>query len=147
MCAVIAESPTSMKNTAEPPPFTIGRVAVVETDPAAAEMLHTFFRLMDIESVLIPPAEATPEVTAATVCRERFDAVLLDFDLPDLHALEIASRIRVLQPALPIILTTRNPDATLPTIEAVALTRKPAERFEELLRLMEVLLEQVEMAE
>ncbi|HKO56526.1 MAG TPA: response regulator [Thermoanaerobaculia bacterium] len=132
-----------MKNTAEAPPFTIGRVAVVEQDRSAAEMLHTFLRLMDIESVVIPPAEGAPEVMAATICRERVDAVLLDFDLPDLRALEIASRIRVMRPALPIILTTRNPDAALPPIEAVALTRKPSERFEELLRLMEVLLEQM----
>ncbi|HEV7922749.1 MAG TPA: response regulator [Thermoanaerobaculia bacterium] len=130
-----------MKNTAEAPPFSIGRVAVVEGDRTAAEMLHMFFRLMDIESVVIPPAEGAEEATAATICREGVDAVLLDFDLPNLRALEIASRIRVIQPFLPIILTTRNPASVLPPLEAVALTRKPNERFEELLRLMEVLLE------
>lgn len=132
-----------MKDTAETPPFSIGRVAVVEGDRTAAEMLHMFFRLMDIDSVVVPPCEDAEEATAATICRERVDAVLLDFDLPNLRALEIASRIRVIQPHLPIILTTRNPDAELPPIEAVALTRKPNERFEELLRLMEVLLEQL----
>jgi CheY-like chemotaxis protein len=132
-----------MKDTAEAPPFSIGRVAVVEGDRTAAEMLHMFFRLMDIESVVIPLLEDAPEATAATICRAPVDAVLLDFDLPNLRALEIASRIRVIQPHLPIILTTRNADAVPPPIEAVALTRKPTDRFEELLRLMEVLLEQL----
>ena len=135
--------PSSMKNNAEAPPFSIGRVAVVEGDRTAAEMLHMFFRLMDIEPVLIPLCEEAPEATAATICRADVDAVLLDFDMPNLHALEIVERIRVIQPAVPIILTTRNPDAVPPPIEAVALTRKPSERFEEMLRLMEVLLEQI----
>lgn len=129
-----------MKNTAEAPPFSIGRVAVVDDDPRAAEMLHTFFRLMDVDSVVIPPVEDAAELTAATICRERVDALLLDFDLPDLHALDIVAQVRLLAPALPIVLVTEVPDSTPPRIEGVLLALRPTESFEELLRLMEIVL-------
>ncbi|MBV9492971.1 MAG: response regulator [Acidobacteria bacterium] len=133
-----------MKNTAEAPPFSIGRVAVVDDDPRAAEMLHTFFRLMDVDSVLIPPVEDAAELTAATICRERVDAVLLDFDLPNLRALDIVTHVRLLAPALPIVLVTEGPDNTLPPIEGVLLARRPSESFEELLQLMEIVLAALE---
>lgn len=126
-----------------PPPFTIGVIAVVESDRPAAEMLHTFFRLMEIDAVVIPPGEQPAEAVAATVCRLAPQAVLLDWDLPDLRALDIAREIRAAAPALVIVFTTRHPGAGAPPIERATITRRPGERFEELLFLLEVVLEAV----
>ena len=70
--------------------FTTRCVAVVEANRCAAEMLHTFFRLMELECSLIrPDADAVP-----TVRRLCPDVLIVDFDLPNLRALEIAHEIR-----------------------------------------------------
>jgi len=132
-----------MKDTAESPPFTIGRIAVVEGDRSVAEMLHTFFRVMGIEAVVVAPGECPPEGIAATVCRLGPQAVVLDGDLPNLRALDIARAIRASEPALPIVLTARNP-AAAPSVAGFTIARRPTERFEELLDLLEVVLEDVE---
>ncbi len=113
--------------------FTTRRVAVVEGDRAAAEMLHMFFRLMELECSLVrPDCEAVP-----TLRRLRPDVLILDLDLPHLRALDIAREARLFQPALPIIFLSEH-DTTLP-VDAPVL-RKPRDRFEELLRLFEIVL-------
>ena len=114
--------------------FTTRRVAVVEGDREAAEMLHTFFRLMELDCSLVPPDfEAVP-----TVRRLRPDVLLLDLDLPDLRALDIAHEIRHARPAVPIIFMTEVDPQMVP-FDAPVL-RKPRDRFEELLRLFELVL-------
>jgi DNA-binding response OmpR family regulator len=133
-----------MKDTAAPPPFTIGIIAVVESDQPAAEMLHTFFRLMEIEAVMVSPCEQPAETVAATICRAAPQAVVVDFDLPDLLALEIATAIRAAAPALPLIFTTRRPTAFVSAVDGASFTRRPGERFEELLVLLEAVLETVD---
>ena len=132
--------PGPIKDTAEPSPFTIGRIAVVVEDRAVAEMLHTFFRVMGIETVVVSPGEGPPEAVAGSICRVSPQAVVLDGDLPNLHAMDIARAIRIAAPTLPIILTTRNP-AAAPPIAGLTIARRPTERFEELLDLLEVVLE------
>ena len=110
--------------------FSTRRVALVEGDRRAAEMLHTFFRLMELEcSVVRPDANAVP-----TLRRLAPDVLILDLDLPDLRALDIAREIRT----CPIILLT-NRDPQLLPIDAPVM-RKPGGVFEELLRLFELVL-------
>jgi len=113
--------------------FTTRRVVVVEADREAAEMLHTFFRLMELECSLVRPALDT----AATVRRLHPDVLILDLDLPDLRALDIARELRTIQPTLPIIYLSER-DASVPLDAPVM--RKPRDRFEELLRLFEMVL-------
>ncbi|MFL6246189.1 MAG: response regulator [Thermoanaerobaculia bacterium] len=114
--------------------FTTRRVVVVEGDRQAAEMLHTFFRLMELDCSLIRPDADV----IATLRRERPDILILDLDLPDLRALELASAARHNAPALPIIFLTEHEPELLPVEGPVM--RKPRDRFEELLRLFELVL-------
>jgi DNA-binding response OmpR family regulator len=110
--------------------FSTRRVALVEGDRRAAEMLHTFFRLMELECSLVrPDAHAVP-----TLRRLHPDVLILDLDLPDLRALDIARELR----ACPIILLTSHDPQLLP-IDAPVM-RKPDGVFEELLRLFEMVL-------
>jgi two-component system OmpR family response regulator len=122
-----------MKHSPEPRSFTTRRIAIVEGDLSAAEMLHTFFRLMELEPSLVSPdSDAVP-----TISRLRPDVVLLDLDLPDLQALELARQIRTQLPAVPIIFAT-DEDPFLDVGDPVI--RKPHDRFEDLLRLFELVL-------
>jgi len=118
-----------IKHSPDVETFKTRRVAVIDGDREAAEMLHMFFRLMELECSLVSPASDV----VATVRRLDPDVVILDFDLPDLRALDLAKEIRA-----PIIFVT---DAD-PAFAAVTkpVIRKPRDRFEELLRLMEMVL-------
>ncbi|HEX6098205.1 MAG TPA: hypothetical protein VF432_17895 [Thermoanaerobaculia bacterium] len=110
--------------------FSTRRLALVEGDRRAAEMLHMFFRLMELEcSIIRPDANVVP-----TLRRLDPDVVILDLDLPDLRALDIARELR----AVPIILLTAR-DPQLVPIDAPVM-RKPGGVFEELLRLFELVL-------
>jgi DNA-binding response OmpR family regulator len=112
--------------------FTTRRIALVDGDRQAAEMLHMFFRLMELECSLIRPDGDT----VPTVRRLRPDILIVDFDLPDLRALDIGREIRAALPTLPIIfLTDREPLSLTPPI-----MRKPHASFEESLRLFEYVL-------
>ena len=110
--------------------FSTRRVALVEGDRQAAEMLHMFFSLMELPcSIVHPDSHAVP-----TLRRLAPDVVLLDLDLPDLRALDIARELR----NFPIILLTSR-DPQLVPIDAPVM-RKPGAEFEELLRLFELVL-------
>jgi CheY-like chemotaxis protein len=124
-----------MQHTADSPLFTT-RVAVVEGDRPTAEMLHTFFRLMELECTLVNPDSAAID----TIRRLAPTVVLLDFDLPDLRALEMAREIRASCPGIVVIFATAA-DPPAPTTAEALVVRKPKQRFEELLSLLEVVLE------
>ena len=110
--------------------FSTRRVALVEGDGQAAVMLHTFFRLMELECTVVPPdGNAVP-----TLRRLDPDVLILDLDLPGLRALDIARELH----ALPIILLTSHPPELLPMNAPVM--RKPDGDFEDLLRLFELVL-------
>ena len=114
--------------------FTTRRVAVVDGDRNAAEMLHTFLRLMDLDCSLI-----RPETDAVARIRTQDpDILILDLDLPDLRALEIANEVHRTLPSLPVIFLTDQEPSALPVDGPVL--RKPGDRFEELLRLFEIVL-------
>ena len=117
-----------IKHSPDVEAFKTRRVAVVEGDREAAEMLHMFFRLMELECSLISPQADV----LATVRRLDPDVVILDLDLPDLRSLDLAREIRQ-----PVIFMTEADDALAPVAPVI---RKPRDRFEELLRLMEMVL-------
>jgi CheY-like chemotaxis protein len=115
--------------------FSTRQVAVVVGDRAAAEMLHMFFRLMELECSLISHgSEAVP-----TLRRHPPDVLILDLDLPDLRALEIAMEIRAAFSRLPVIfLSAKAGPHELPF--AAPVLRMPRGKFEEMLALFEVVL-------
>jgi two-component system OmpR family response regulator len=114
--------------------ITTRHVVVVDADRQAAEMLHTFFRLMELECSLVAPENDV----VPTVRSRHPDILILDLDLPDLRALDIAHEIRRTARSLPIIFLTEREPELLP-MEGPVL-RKPRDRFEELLRLFELVL-------
>ena len=114
--------------------FSTRRVAVVEGNRRAAEMLHTFFRLMELDcSLVAPDSQAVP-----TIRRLAPDVLILDLDLPDLRALDIARELRAARPTLPLIFLTDSPPPIVP-FDAPVLPN-PHDRFEDLLRLLEIVL-------
>lgn len=123
-----------LKHSPELEVFTTRQVVVVDGDRGAAEMLHTFFRLMELDCSLVAPESDV----VATIRRQRPDILILDLDLPDLRALEIASAVRLTVHDLPIIFLTDREPELLPVEGPVM--RKPRDRFEELLRLFELVL-------
>lgn len=115
--------------------FTTRHVAVVEGDPTAAEMLHTFFSLMELKCSLV----SSGSEAVSTLGRLHPDVLLLDLDLPNLRALEIASELRALVPTLPIIFMSDRGGPAPPFPAPVVV--KPHGRFEGMLRVMETVLE------
>ena len=114
--------------------FTTRRVAVVEGDRESGEMLHTFFRLMELDCTLV-----APDFQAVSTLRGlRPDVLIIDLDLPDLRALDIARETRHLRADLPLIFLTDDTPPMIP-FDAPVLP-KPHDRFEELLRLLEIVL-------
>jgi two-component system, OmpR family, response regulator MtrA len=98
-------------------------------------MLHMFFRLMELECSLISHGSEA----ISTLRRLRPDVLILDLDLPDLRALDIAFEIRALVPRLPIIFLSDRTDSPAVPFGA-PLLRKPHGKFEEMLRLFEAVL-------
>jgi DNA-binding NtrC family response regulator len=127
------------KHSPEPEIFTTRRVVVVHGDRQAAEMLHTFLRLMELDCSLLPPES---DDVVATIRRRRPDILILDLDLPDLRALEIANAVRIHAQALPIIFLTDDDPIAAPSAVPIngPVMRKPGDRFEELLQLFEMVL-------
>jgi DNA-binding response OmpR family regulator len=118
-----------IKHSPDVETFKTRRVAVVEGDREAAEMLHMFFRLMELECSLVSPSSDV----VATLRRLDPDVVILDLDLPNLRALELAREIRA-----PVIFVTDD-DPALAAVTRPVL-RKPRDHFEKLLQLMEMML-------
>ena len=123
-----------MKDSPESAIFSTRRIALVEGDRTAAEMLHTFFRLMDLEPSLVEPDQRA----IATIRRLAPDVVLLDADLPNLLAVEIALELTAdNDPPAVIFLTSRD---SADVLADCAVVRKPT-KYEDCLALMEVVLE------
>jgi DNA-binding response OmpR family regulator len=91
---------------------------------------------MELECSLVRP-DSDP---VSTVRRLHPDILIVDLDLPDLRALEIARAARAVQPELPVIYLTGH--------EAFAtgdpVLRKPNGCFEEMLHLFEVMLREAD---
>lgn len=119
-----------MQHSADSPLFTT-RIAVVESDPSTAEMLHTFFRLMEFEIALVDPDFCALD----TIRRAAPAVVLLDLDLPDLRALDLAREIG--DEFAVIFMTARGAKAP----NGAPVVAKPGPKFEELLSLLELVLE------
>lgn len=90
-----------------------------------------FFHLMELECSLVPPGRDTVSI----VRRLQPDVVILDLDLPDLRALDIARELH----GIPTILLTSFEPQLLPVDGPIM--AKPGGRLEEMLRLFELVLD------
>ena len=94
-------------------------------------MLHMFFHLMELECSLIEPHRDVVSI----VRRLEPDVVILDLDLPDLRALDIARELH----GVPTILLTASEPQLLPVDGPIM--AKPRGCIEEMLRLFELVLD------
>lgn len=78
------------------------RILIVDDDPAARAALKL---LLSIDRHFVTEAKDGNEALIL-VARQRFDIVLLDFFMPDMHGGEVARRIREIAPSLPILMVT-----------------------------------------
>jgi DNA-binding NarL/FixJ family response regulator len=124
-----------MKDRAESPRVTIGPIVIVDRRAETAEMLHLFFRLMELEPRILP---LTPDLGAAADTIGSLDpaAVIVGLSPPALPLLDLARELRSRHPSLPVVLLSDAdaPPAGFPT------ARTPRGSFEELLAVMEAVL-------
>ncbi len=82
------------------------RLLLVEDDPASRYVITGFLEL-DGHKVT---AVGTGKAAIATLAAEKFDAVLMDLQLPDFSGLELLDRIRLMteQSDIPVIVVTAN---------------------------------------
>jgi len=84
------------------------KVLVVEDDPPSLELMSEVLASAEVE--VLPVNDS--EYAAALVQKERFDGIFLDLQMPKMHGLELASRIRQSSwnKATPIIVVTGRED-------------------------------------
>jgi CheY-like chemotaxis protein len=78
------------------------RILVVEDDPSARESIKL---LLTIDRHHVTEAKDGIEALAL-IPKHRFDLVVLDFFMPGMQGGEVATKIKRLAPALPIIMVT-----------------------------------------
>lgn len=79
---------------------------LVEDDPASRYVMTGFLELDDHKVTAV----GTGRAAIATLTAERFDAVVMDLQLPDVSGLELLDRIRLMtdQPDIPVVVATAN---------------------------------------
>lgn len=82
------------------------RVLCVDDDEDAREMLSILLKFRQIETKVVGTAAQALSLIRA----ERFDLYLLDAWLPDLDGFELCRRVRVLDPATPILFYSGDDD-------------------------------------
>ncbi len=105
--ATLAQQAAGMDSTAA---VSVGRILVVEDDPAAARFVGYVLG----ERAGFDVAHVTdPVVAVQRIADEHWDLVLTDLDLPHMSGLDLLASARRVAPGLPVVLTTaRLMDAT-----------------------------------
>ena len=98
-------------------------------------MLHMFFRLMELEPLILPLARDFPAMVD-TILGLGPAAVIVGLSADDLPSLDLPRELRARRPSLPVVLLT---DADPPP-RGFPVARVPHGDFEELLAVMEAVL-------
>lgn len=85
------------------------RLMMIEDEPLIVDGIR---QLLSFEGIEVDAVDCGSEAVAA-VARFRPDIVLLDFGLPDMDGVEVYSRIRMVEPSLPVIFATGHGDRRL----------------------------------
>ncbi|MCA9778194.1 MAG: response regulator, partial [Candidatus Eremiobacteraeota bacterium] len=80
------------------------RVLYLEDVPEQAEIVETFLEL--VEGMHQVTCEETLADTKSRLKKERFDAILLDMEVPDGSGVELVSEVREVAPDTPIVVLT-----------------------------------------
>jgi len=78
------------------------RILVVEDDPTVSDSIAL---LLKIDRHIVTQAASGPEALAL-VSRQPFDLVVLDFAMPGMLGSEVALKIKLANPTLPILMVT-----------------------------------------
>ena len=102
-------------------------VLIVDDEPALVALAEEVLAELGYEPVGY--GSSTEALASFETSPDRFDAVITDQTMPDLTGLELASRIRTIRPALPVILCSGYSNPTLEReaseVGATALLHKP----------------------
>ena len=80
-----------------------GRILVVEDDPSAARFaLIALGERGGFEIACV----ADPAIAISRIGSEQWDLALIDLDLPIMSGLQLADRVRLIRPGLPIVVIT-----------------------------------------
>ncbi len=107
--APVQSKPIAPGEQASPPPRPPGgyRLLLIEDDAPLRRCLSEWFRLH--HHTVIPAAGGVAGVVAFT--GTPVDCVVTDLEMPDLSGWEVAGIIHRLDPTVPIVLITGNPEA------------------------------------
>jgi DNA-binding response OmpR family regulator len=87
----------------------VPKLLIVDDEPAMVEMLHTFLRLNNFETV----AASNGQDGLVLVKVEHPDLMILDLMLPDIEGFEVCRRVRSFPPSakLPVLILSARSDA------------------------------------
>jgi CheY-like chemotaxis protein len=106
------------------------RLLIVEDDPASLELMDEVFTTL---KAVVRPVDDGRQA-ADLVCREKFDGIFLDLEMPKIHGFELAERVRKSpwNKSTPIVIVTgRDDKATMQQAFAIGATfflQKPVDR-------------------
>jgi CheY-like chemotaxis protein len=106
------------------------RLLIVEDDPASLELMDEVFTSLKAE---VRPIDDSREA-AVLVCREKFDGIFLDLEMPTMSGFDLAQRVRESprNKFTPIVIVTgRDDKATMQQAFAIGATfflQKPVDR-------------------
>ncbi|MGA9355021.1 MAG: response regulator [Terriglobales bacterium] len=106
------------------------RLLIVEDDPASLELMDEVFTSLKAE---VRPIDNSRDA-AALVCREKFDGIFLDLEMPAMSGFDLAQRVRESprNKSTPIVIVTgRDDKATMQQAFAIGATfflQKPVDR-------------------
>jgi DNA-binding response OmpR family regulator len=92
-----------------------GRVLVADDDPAVRALLIDFLEQQAFEVRAVPDGQTALE----TFYTEHFDLILVDFRMPGITGLEMATEVRKTAPHIPIALIT----GTVNAVDSVAIAQ------------------------
>ncbi len=102
------------------PPNPANRVSLLIVDDEAS-IRHVLRSTLDASGFDVAEA-STGEEALAMLCEQRYDAVLLDMNMPGMGGMKACSEIRRLTPAIPIVMLTvrDNPEDKVAALDAGA---------------------------
>jgi signal transduction histidine kinase len=92
------------------------RILVVEDNPPDAAMIRAMLDPKEFEVVVAPRIDQA----IAAIRSQRFDAVLLDLSLPDVHGIEALHRLQDTSPSLPVVIVSGDGDERVATAAVAA---------------------------
>jgi DNA-binding response OmpR family regulator len=85
------------------------RILVVDDDLDVLEMADCFFKKAGMDVHCVESGEKALEKILST----NFSAIITDFNMPGMNGIELAEKVRIIAPSIPILMTTGRPSQEL----------------------------------